>query len=1306
MQPFDFDLTYADSLDFDVGTCGNGEIEATTTILHNCQFFALPGQTSPVYFTSADIGCVVAIGGAGPVDPLTPLSNGLPGATLWTTIVSINSSTSVNVADAATTTVSAIGNVTVFRRCLVQLDTLVYQSSIAPGTRDTLDCKVLATEAYFIRNQVICAGQPVLLHSADLGTIFGGLIDQCTDSNQSQPGSGGMTPPTNAAGSSTFSYTLKCTSWDSIASRRVVDPRLATSFVNTAAGTVFAKIALTYLDAECIAVSKVAGPNIDIQVPAGSYVSDLLNQVCSLANGADPTHTYFWKTDAHKTLIFANETTTAAPWNVDNDILLTAANAQTTHNQYANEIFVVAQKMTGDPYNVTFIGNGTQTSFPMPLNIEFAPVITLNGGPQTVGIVGVDTGKDWYWSQGSPSISQDATGTVLTAADSLLVVTVSVQPGIATAVNNAGLTEREVVEGLGAVYQYSTQVTAPITRDDLLAYAEALAASKGIIPGNVQATTLRGGLATGQQQSIILDSINTNGTFLISQVRMTSSMNVVYWDYSAISGSNIGVGTTGLVQFINRGQAALSIITPTPPVASSFGFSRSIVIDHTQVSGGADLTDFVFSFAGTFPWLATLAHGGFVHSSNGYDIVFATDSGGQFIQNFDLDFYDPTTGQCSFWVRIPTLSHTVDTTLYICYGSASVTSSLATPGFVWSPNADSFGTPNANFHGVYHLNETTGPYHDSTKYANNSTGHGGHGVTGYPSQTAGYFGKGQSFAGAQGITLQAVLNGDGFSNFTGSISCWINSTVASGGARPFWDTRITTGGQSGTACAIDTGVSGEVLFYKNNGSSPDYFDAAPAVNDGNWHYVVFTFSPSGCAGYIDGVHVGNTASGLSVAFDIATQMYIGATEDANTPFSGVMDEHHWTQTQLSAGWIATEYNNQKTGQTFYIVGSGASPVPVNGNPQGTVTHTTGALTAGEPIFGNGGADIKPGTKTGTTAEVVTATGTPANGKPLIYDSSGDAAPGDTHQLVIPGGTAGQVLSKNSSTDFDTSWATPAGGGTVTHTGALTSNLPVLGNGSADVKIGVAGQLVPAGGSSGEVLAKSSGTDYDTAWTSPSGLSLEVNGTPNGDQALLNLKAGTNVTLTDDGVGGVTIAASGGGGSGGLVLLEQHTASSSASLDFTSAISSTYDEYVIECVNVVPATNGVNLVMRCSTNGGSSYDSGSNYFWDGGSWRAGAGFAVGGGTDTSISLTAANGLSISNDSKWGVCATLRLYNPLSTGVYKQVIGKAIMIYVSTTIRVMIEIGGQYTSLTAVNAFQFLFSSGNIASGTIRVYGLAK
>ncbi len=176
----------------------------------------------------------------------------------------------------------------------------------------------------------------------------------------------------------------------------------------------------------------------------------------------------------------------------------------------------------------------------------------------------------------------------------------------------------------------------------------------------------------------------------------------------------------------------------------------------------------------------------------------------------------------------------------------------------------------------------------------------------------------------------------------------------------------------------------------------------------------------------------------------------------------------------------------------------------------------------------------------------------------------------------------------------------------------------------------------------------------------------------------------------------------------MVLLEEHTASGSADITFTTSISVTYDEYRFELINIVPANNNVNLLMRVSTDGGATYDSGANYAWDGASWRAGAAFSQGGASGaTSMSLTTANGLGVSNSAVGGVVMrALTLFNPLSTAVHKQFVGDGELLFQDGTTRVMISFGGEYSLTTAINAVQFLFSAGNIASGTIRCYGLAK
>jgi hypothetical protein len=191
--------------------------------------------------------------------------------------------------------------------------------------------------------------------------------------------------------------------------------------------------------------------------------------------------------------------------------------------------------------------------------------------------------------------------------------------------------------------------------------------------------------------------------------------------------------------------------------------------------------------------------------------------------------------------------------------------------------------------------------------------------------------------------------------------------------------------------------------------------------------------------------------------------------------------------------------------------------------------------------------------------------------------------------------------------------------------------------------------------------------------------------------------------------GLAKAASGdAGGGGALVLLEQHTAASSASLAFTDWYSADYDDYLIECINVLPATNGVDLLLRMSTNGGASYDAGANYGWATASFRSGAGTLATQGAETGqtgINLNA--GLVIDTAAAWGgLRGSLRLFHPASTTAYKLVVGQTNYKYTGGAWNIISELGGSYQSTTAVNALQVVPTSGLLASGTIRIYGIAK
>lgn len=210
-------------------------------------------------------------------------------------------------------------------------------------------------------------------------------------------------------------------------------------------------------------------------------------------------------------------------------------------------------------------------------------------------------------------------------------------------------------------------------------------------------------------------------------------------------------------------------------------------------------------------------------------------------------------------------------------------------------------------------------------------------------------------------------------------------------------------------------------------------------------------------------------------------------------------------------------------------------------------------------------------------------------------------------------------------------------------------------------------------------------------------SLSDVGTPASDDELLIYDVSATTTKKVQ-----ASALSGGGGGGALVFLEAHTASTSAQLDFTSFISSTYDEYLFDIVDLHLATDNVNLLARMGTGAGPTYDTGSNYAWAGFRYAHNGSAAAGSTGTTSLGLDASGG--IDNGANYGLSGAFRLFNPQSA-TYKRFIGQ--LSYIDNALSPLgSQFSGLYLSTTAVTAIRFLASSGNITDGTIRVYGVAK
>tara|TARA_R100001591_G_scaffold98384_1_gene104543 strand:+ start:473 stop:1084 length:612 start_codon:yes stop_codon:yes gene_type:complete len=179
--------------------------------------------------------------------------------------------------------------------------------------------------------------------------------------------------------------------------------------------------------------------------------------------------------------------------------------------------------------------------------------------------------------------------------------------------------------------------------------------------------------------------------------------------------------------------------------------------------------------------------------------------------------------------------------------------------------------------------------------------------------------------------------------------------------------------------------------------------------------------------------------------------------------------------------------------------------------------------------------------------------------------------------------------------------------------------------------------------------------------------------------------------------------------GSLTHIATQTASSSASLSFTSGIDSTYKEYIFYFVNIHPASDGNRFLFQGSTNSGSGYGVNitSTFFK---TFHNEAGSSAGVSYDANNDLANSTSFQQLNldadlgaDNDQSLSGQLRLFNPSSTTFVKHFIGTTNFSHASDFTS-QCFIGGYFNSTSAINAVQFKMNSGNIDSGQILLFGL--
>jgi hypothetical protein len=198
------------------------------------------------------------------------------------------------------------------------------------------------------------------------------------------------------------------------------------------------------------------GGNVGL-VPAANFVyctvGEALDALVKAASSSGVP--YYWMIDQFKKLYVVPYTTIVGA-TVDGTTIDQAHNPPSVtraNPTYRNTQYIAGGTAETVTQTETRKGDGNTTAFTMGFAFAHVPTVTVNGVSKTVGIKGVESGKDWYWNQGDPTLTQDSSGTKLTSSDTLQVVYIGQYDSIVITNNSAQVTYQASIDGTSGIIE-------------------------------------------------------------------------------------------------------------------------------------------------------------------------------------------------------------------------------------------------------------------------------------------------------------------------------------------------------------------------------------------------------------------------------------------------------------------------------------------------------------------------------------------------------------------------------------------------------------------------------------------------------------------------------------------------------------------------------------------------------------------------------------------------------------------------------------------------------------------------------------
>lgn len=314
---------------------------------------------------------------------------------------------------------------------------------------------------------------------------------------------------------------------------------VAEDYESETAADIVADLRATYLAADGVTDGTIEGSGITVSKAVFNYqrLSKALDEIANLAGCV-------WYIDDALALQFHSRSTNAAPFSLgdatDNwyDLSVT-----TSTRGYRNRQYLRAGMDLTDSRTESFKGDSARITFNVGFPVAKAPTITVGGAGQTVGILGVDTGKQWYWNKNQTAIVQDAGGTPITSSQTLAVTYQGFFPILQVSDNDPEIASRATVEGFSGIYESIEDDPNLHTSEAAEQKALALLTRFGEIPETVEFGTRTTGLIPGQLITVNVTEYAVNDEYLVESVTARdefagSAIRLIY-QVRAISGDQV-----------------------------------------------------------------------------------------------------------------------------------------------------------------------------------------------------------------------------------------------------------------------------------------------------------------------------------------------------------------------------------------------------------------------------------------------------------------------------------------------------------------------------------------------------------------------------------------------------------------------------------------------------------------------------------------------------------------------------------------------------------------------------------------------